>query len=518
MLIKIKTSKESEDIISRIRFSTKLDLNVIARLGISLSLYSHKPVKSDQGFSDRTGKEFNIYSLLGEYETLYKTVFALQERKKLSEDDFERLLKFHLENGLKTLNKLYLDSNEDSVEFLSKLGSLVSPTGGIMTPKNIEPLNIEIGEEELTRKPVFFEFNNTREYSNPHLAITGTTGSGKTQVLLKILYDIRHQSRYNTNFIFFDYKGEFLNKFGKFTDPIKEKFISDVKATTFQLPEDQLPINPFVLPRYENNDIKISAEEKAESFSSIGNIGTVQKEDLITVIKNAYEARKDKEKPYPDFSEIYMLLKKQYEITNKKNDTLTGVLRKLSEFHLFWEHDSEENIFDSLVDKTLVIDLSKLPALKELVMYLIIERLYKEMTVLPDSKVVDGYRHIRTILVVDEAHNYLPQKNVFLQKIIREGRSRGIAVFFASQSPSDYEQRFFDFKELLEFCLIFQSKSISTNAIQDLLGCSSSSAKELRIKIPSLRPFDCVTSSKNFSKPYISLRASPLFELFKSLG
>ncbi len=42
-----------------------------------------------------------------------------------------------------------------------------------------------------------------------------------------------------------------------------------------------------------------------------------------------------------------------------------------------------------------------------------------------DSPIMDGRRTIRTILVIDEAHNYLSRRNIFLQRIIREGRSTG---------------------------------------------------------------------------------------------
>jgi len=42
------------------------------------------------------------------------------------------------------------------------------------------------------------------------------------------------------------------------------------------------------------------------------------------------------------------------------------------------------------------------------------------MKSLPESKIENDYRQIRTVLVIDEAHNYLSQKNIFLQKIIRE--------------------------------------------------------------------------------------------------
>ena len=74
------------------------------------------------------------------------------------------------------------------------------------------------------------------------------------------------------------------------------------------------------------------------------------------------------------------------------------------------------------------------------------------------------------LVVIDEAHNYLSQKNMFLQRIIREGRSKGVVVFFASQSPNDYQQKFFNFQELLEFAYIFQCDGVAGGSVQDQAG------------------------------------------------
>ena len=100
---------------------------------------------------------------------------------------------------------------------------------------------------------------------------------------------------------------------------------------------------------------------------------------------------------------------------------------------------------------------------------------------MPDSPVTEGRRTIRTILVIDEAHNYLGQKNIFLQRIIREGRLKGVVVFFASQSPNDYQQKFFNFQELLEFAYIFQCDGVAAGSVQDILGCR-------RRELPTYRP------------------------------
>jgi DNA sulfur modification protein DndE len=121
---------------------------------------------------------------------------------------------------------------------------------------------------------------------------------------------------------------------------------------------------------------------------------------------------------------------------------------------------------------------------------------------------------LNTILVIDEAHNYLAQKNPFLQKIVREGRSKGVVVFFASQSPNDYSQKFFDFKELLEFSFIFQCEGGSAT-VQELLGCSAKTARELQVELARLRPFQVVSKSLADDADFTRFRADAFFKAYQ---
>jgi len=201
-----------------------------------------------------------------------------------------------------------------------------------------------------------------------------------------------------------------------------------------------------------------------------------------------------------------------YEEDNKKDDSLIEVLRDLSDFDLFWRHGSDVAPIDRLSNRTLLIDVHAMPVLKELVAYLVIERLYKEMAQLPDSPVRDGRRTIRSILVIDEAHNYLSQRNIFLQRIIREGRSKGIVVFFASQSPNDYQQKFFNFQELLEFAFIFQCEGVSASSVQDILGCSNKTAKDLQTEIARLEPWQVVARSPEKTEEFVKFTAEAFYK------
>jgi DNA sulfur modification protein DndE len=514
---KIFSSKKAANILESLRDTTRLDLSILARIAVSYSI-SHKEIVVDESeFGNRDGKEFNLYSLLGEYGGFYRNVLIVDNNKKLDDVYFNELLKYHMERGLKILFQLLEKSNFNSENFLLVLNDQLVENESSAQKQNILPLILKLGTEELTNKNIILELNNKDKNPNFHLAITGIPGTGKTQVLLNLLYQIRKQTEYSTNFIFFDYKGEFINSNGQYNDKAKEWFVNETKAEMFQLPGDQIPINPFILNKYDDNDVKISAQQKAESFSSINNrtqFGTVQKETLVKTIVKSYEKRKNDPKQFPDFQELYQELKEEYENTGKKDDTLSSILRQLSEFHLFWEHGSSKSVIKDLTSKTFIIDLSKMLALKELVAYLVIERLYQEMCQLPDLPPINGLRQIRTILVIDEAHNYLSQKNIFLQKIVREGRSKGIGVFFASQSPSDYEQKSFDFKELLSFFLLFKSGTLSPNTIQNLIGCNPSVAKELQDKITKLKPFECITKYESIERGYTILKADALYETY----
>ncbi len=353
---------------------------------------------------------------------------------------------------------------------------------------------------------MIMELNNTAKHANSHLAIMGKPGTGKTQFVLKILTDIRQQSNYQTNFIYFDYKGDVVDN---------ERFLETAKVHPFRLLQggESLPINPFVLPAYDEQTVNVSAREKAESFASINSkLGVVQKGALTEAIRAAYAQRADSAAPYSDFHDVYRMVAAMYEADNKKDDSLIEVLRDLSDFDLFWRHGSDVAPIDRLSNRTLLIDVHAMPVLKELVAYLVIERLYKEMALLPDSPVRDGRRTIRSILVIDEAHNYLSQRNIFLQRIIREGRSKGIVVFFASQSPNDYQQKFFNFQELLEFAFIFQCEGVSAASVQDILGCSNKTAKDLQTEIARLEPWQVVARSPEKTEEFVKFTAEAFYK------
>lgn len=506
----ITTSSESESILNFLREATRLSsMAAIARLALAYSLVkagSEVP-KSDEC----KGLDLRRSTFFGEDELIWRSLIAVIYGKYFDNEDefFSRhsIVKYHVDNGCFLLKQLFDECGHDEIVFWQRLAADVKSIVPVIGTRISSSIDIVVGTKKDNAEPVIVELNNTARHANSHLAIMGKPGVGKTQLLLKILADIRTQTQFDTNFIFFDYKGDVATN---------ELFAEVTRATTYRIPEQQLPINPFVLEEYTDKTIKISAEEKANSFASIDRrIGVVQKGTLRQAIQSAYHQRSEQAIRYPDFIELLSIVEDKYEKDNKKDDSLIEILRQLADFHLFWQHGSKKPLIERITGQTMIVDLHELPVLKELVVYLVIERLYKEMAALPDSQVKDGRREIRTILVIDEAHNYLAQKNIFLQKIIREGRSKGVAVFFASQSPNDYTQKEFDFKQLLEFCFIFGCDNVKPTSVQSILGCTSNTAKDLQYELANLKPSLVISKALSDQEEITKFKADAFYNAYK---
>jgi len=508
MADRLYTSLKTDEVISSLRAHTRLDKSILAKMAFSYSLvHTGKEVARSTNF---TGGEMKRTSFVANDEIFLRTLIAqVYKIDELEENEFysnKSIIKDHVDNGSQLLWEIFHKNGEAVNAWYSEIVSTIQMSG--VKDVKTKDLDIFIGRNILTNDDLIMSLNDTTKHANSHLAIMGKPGVGKTQFLLKLLADIRVQSNYQTNFIFFDYKGDVVDN---------DSFIDVTRSRTYKLLQnnESLPISPFILPSYEEQDIKISAREKAESFASINSkLGVVQKGSLTEAIVAGYTARETNSKRYPDFNDILEIVSAEYEEEGKKDDSLIEVLRDLANFNLFWSHGSSVPPMEKISNRSMVIDLHKMPVLKELIGYLVIERLYKEMASLPDSAIKDGRRTLRTILVIDEAHNYLGQKNIFLEKIIREGRSKGVVVFFASQSPSDYQQKFFNFQELLEFSFIFQSEGASAKAIQDILGCGPKTAKDLQSEIAKLEPFQVISRSNIKTEEFTKFTAEPFYKSY----
>jgi hypothetical protein len=231
-----------------------------------------------------TGAEMKRPTFVGEDEIFMRALIChVYRRRDIDEDGFfsnRSIVKNHIDSGAELLGRLYQECGRDADGLLTRLVDEVEFGGRRETAGH--GLDIFIGRTLLQQHEMIMELNNTAKHANSHLAIMGKPGTGKTQFVLKILTDIRQQSNYQTNFIYFDYKGDVLDS---------ERFLEAAKVHPFRLLQGggSLPINPFVLLAYDEQTVNVSAREKAESFASINSkLGVVQKGALTEAIRAAY--------------------------------------------------------------------------------------------------------------------------------------------------------------------------------------------------------------------------------------
>ncbi len=441
-----------------------------------------------------------------DYTPLFRALVVQRHRRTLSDDEFLHLLKAHVDHGFALIKNdtAGFKSEDDYVDYLVEL------TRAGLEQRNQEAapeiaatpafgglLDLQIGWEN--DAPVNIEFNRR---TNSYLAVTGKPGSGKTQFVKDLLAQIRRQSDYAVNFIFFDYaKGDVADD---------ADFIEATRAEVVRLPEESLPLNPFARVNVNSETaVKVASQEFADLMESVEKrLGIVQKRRLNDAILSGFETMHGTASPFPDFATLRQEIDAQYFFLNNwKPDTLTEIVRQLTDFKIFANNDDAE-MWNSLTDRTVVIDLHGLTVLREMTAFLVLNSLYRELMAMPDSNVADGVREMRTIIVIDEAHHFLKDKrrNAILERLIREIRSKGASVFLMSQSPDDYDQGGFDFTELLEFIYLLQSNAGATKFLQNAFGVSANEAKTLSAEVSNLPTAEAIGKSDDGKKKTNHLR------------
>lgn len=226
MADRIYTSLETDEIISSFRAITKLDKAVITRMAFAYSLVKvgTKVPKSN----NYSGGEMKRTSFIANDEifikTLIKQVYQIDE---LDENEFysnKSIIKDHIDNGAKLLWEVYKTSGEDLNKWYAEIVSSIELSGS--NEVKTKDLDIFIGRNAVNNDELIMSLNDTTKHANSHLAIMGKPGVGKTQFLIKILTDIRVQSSFQTNFIFFDYKGDVVDN---------DTFVDVSRARTYKL-------------------------------------------------------------------------------------------------------------------------------------------------------------------------------------------------------------------------------------------------------------------------------------------
>ncbi len=494
--MRIRISKENEFFSDRIKglYNFKNE-GTVPRIAFALSLQSGKifDLEKEQSISS-DGRDFRddrglFGTIIGEVSNtiIYKTILDQHYNKKSYEDEFIKLFKLHLNHGLDIWNNKIENANISKGDHIDILLKVIK--NGMDLRKNIVKTNFssknnvvkefqnllsfELGQTA-EGENVVIRINDLREFDNRNIAIAGMAGSGKTQLMKDILYQIAKNTNNELKFIFFDYKGEGNpEQLKPFLDATKCEFVDIVN-------DGGIEFNPFLSINLDERQRPFSIRAFVDTISTfVPRMGVSQENILITLINDLLDTKNG---TYPTISELFEELENYYEENNIRQDTLYSIIRDLST-NIFNCDPSNPNILDKSLYLNLPPALSD--TLRQLVVFLLLRYFNSYFSSTNDCEPQDHIFPLRYVIAIDEAHIYLKNKNArkALEELLRLLRSKGVIIVMLSQGVEDYKTKDFDFASQvkLPICLNVQNKDYK--AISNFVGTPSSKYKlETEIK------------------------------------
>lgn len=410
-------------------------------------------------------------------------------------------------------------------------------------PKKVEPAKQEEIEKIFTeslyedKKFVFSRLSNNKKikvpvdgdkFFNKHIAVVGSTGSGKSHTVAKIIQSAvdektnTYSGLNNSHIIIFDIHSEYKSAFPS---------------------ANYIDINNLILPYWLMNSDEVQ-ELFIDTESNDHNQRNVFKEAVIDSRKRHFTGDEEKKNKihfdsplYFDIDEVleYVVAKntelidsgEKYASGDKKGQpkyTQGSLFGKLSNFVSRLENRINDRRLDFLIGKkakeitfeetlkelmsygekcsnVTIIDLSGVPFEVLSITVSLISRIifeygyfYKRIRC-EKNKEEDINNDVPILLVYEEAHKYVPNSDLAkyraskqsIERIAKEGRKYGVSLLLASQRPSEISETIFS--QCNNYIAMRLTNPNDQNYVKRLL---PDTLGDLVDKMPSLKAGECL--------------------------
>lgn len=513
MQINIRTSEANQEIVRKLtaKLPTGTKENVVARIALGYSLQLGKRFSTSEfNIYDSKGKEYKDHILFdAKYRDFYIALICQHYGVYKNNENIPKYIKLHIDHGLEMMDILFSNNNNYTfLDFLTEhldkgislldtvqvsLDAVKNNNQSIEKSYFSEPIKILIGNKlENKTDEIVLNFNDTTLYNNNHIAVAGSSGTGKTQFALQLLREISEKSNHHVNFIYLDFKGL------KDDDLIEmQPFFEKTKAQFIDAPKTPFPVNPLsFIDSINDVNKQMGIDKFVDIICKYSNIGIKQRGKLREATSEAFISKRPGE--YPSFSEINEQL---LEIVGDKRDTLTEIIDELSRYEVFKEDKKNNNFLNQNVYLSLSGDLSN--SVRFTSLFLIINYIYNVFMNMESTPTENGCRAMRYVLLIDEAHVIFKEKKYqdILEKILREIRSKGVSVVLLSQGIEEFNQPSFDFSSMCEISFLLNVKDKNnTKAINKFLGFSDKDGVKAYRSLEKIQKGQAISNIKEFTK------------------
>jgi len=332
---------------------------------------------------------------------------------------------------------------------------------------------------------------------NPHISITGETGSGKTQATKAIVSELGEQG---LPALILDFKDDYSD----------ESFIEAERFRLYDASFSSLPFNPLT-PAIDKRQDLINPSQHiyqiADIIKRIYKLGDQQAFRLREAIKRAYElagislrpAPLEAGKSFPPFDVVQQEL-----MDDNANEPLLGRLSPIFDLGLF-ATDAEQSNFEEFLQASAVIRLGQLPSdeVKNSVAEFFLMALYNYLIRQPQTHTLGR------LLVLDEAWRVV--ESPFLTPLMREGRAFGLGVLIASQFPRDLPEAVRGSTATRLFFSQGQVEQIREIQRTIVGKTSGPEAEHIASVVRGLTPLSCVMHSTQYT-PFVRVAITPYFQ------
>jgi len=394
---------------------------------------------------------------------LFPSLGCLIAGRSLDEDEVYRQVWWQIHEAMPKLYECASRCNRlhDLLAMLVKELDVQPPPADVLAGESVRNgLGIVVGEDR-DGQAVYWHMNDSSRVENPHAAIIGLSGQGKTQFALDVLLQIRRADS-DITFTILDYKGD-LSEAGS---PALAALTGTMACELIRVGASPIPVVPFQAT--DTADPQQMAVAKAELFGKLyPRLGAQQRLYLRQALENLF--REDARAGFRGFGfeALDRDVEALYEENGRKPDGLVEMTSKLRALRPFLESSESPT---GLFNRRLLVRLTDLETDSLPTAFLVLDRLYQEMRQLPDAPRVGNTVSLRHVVFIDEAHHYLPYRASPLTSIIREGRSKGVAVLLATQTVSDLAGASgADYREFLSTLFFFRTNVLSVGHIKAMV-------------------------------------------------
>ncbi len=322
---KIFHQKKNVSIRVKSVFSTvgiDIDLATIAQYAAALALQTVSLTTLDTmtiSNSDEKG-EMNeyTYDLYDDINPI-RIAFCTKFKKDINDDEWYNIIGKYITYGLGLMEESLNSSKDNPYEFIRYLSDMLGMNNASEGSTN--SIDIRLGKDVRSSLNYVWTLNKEGDDQNSaHMSIVGSTGVGKTQLLLSMMYDALKNNP-GLSCIVFDYKGDITETYGD--------LFKDMEFNSLVLGKTPLPINPLIVPT------SCPPESFAQGFAETTKVyrskmGDVQVNKIGDAFLDAFN--KKTVGKHITFKDLYE------SFTDLFSDKIAGdvyLLKHLSEYNLF---------------------------------------------------------------------------------------------------------------------------------------------------------------------------------------